>query len=397
MLVLGKFGQDDTVLGPEVIWPRAYRVARRFMDSLPNAVYRDRGGSLSVQWLWDGLQQRISNQEPDLISLQWICGAYVRIETLARLRKPLVWTLRDMWAFTGGCHVSGDCRRYEAACGMCPVLGSDDPHDLSHRIWARKARAWQDIDLTVVAVSSWLADCARASSLFRDRRIEVIPNALDIKLYRPVDPQSARTALGLPADKQIVLFGGYGATRQPVKGFNLLLGAMRHIARSGWKARGELELVVFGDDQPEVVPEIGYDIRYLGTLTDVSHLLQAYSAADVMVVPSTGEAFGQTASEAMACGTPVVAFDSTGPRDIVNHLQTGYLARSFEEADLAAGIQWVLEDAVRLRALGTAARQKAEDTYSLEAVGSRYKALFEHILAQRSRDSRAGDREESLN
>ncbi|AFY36219.1 glycosyltransferase family 4 protein [Calothrix sp. PCC 7507] len=327
------------------------------------------------------LLNQIENLRPDIINLHWISREFLKLEELQRLKTPLIWTLHDMWAFTGGCNYSGDCDRYTNTCGACPQLASSKESDLTRWVWNRKAKAWKNLNLTIVSPSTWLAERAKASSLFKDLRIEVIPNGLDTQKYQPFSQQVAREVLNLPQDKQLVLFGALNASQDKRKGFQLLLPALQSLSQTGWSDR--LELVVFGASEPENPPDLGFKCHYLGQLKDNLSLALAYSSADVMVVPSYQEAFGQTASESMACGTPVVAFNATGLKDIVDHQQNGYLAKPYEVEDLAQGIVWILENTERHQKLRFYARKKAEKTFSLGIQASRYLSLYTEILANK--------------
>ncbi len=325
------------------------------------------------------IENRIKNFNASVINLHWVGWEYLRVEELKSFKVPLVWTLQDMWPFTGGCHYSEECDRYTHSCGSCPQLQSGKDSDLSRWVWERKAKAWKDINLTVVAPSSWIAKCASSSSLFRDRRVEVISFCLDTEQYKPIDQQKAREILKLPQDKQLVLFGALSATKDRRKGFHLLLPALQNLSQSGWRDR--IELVVFGSDEPSNPPDLGFKAHYLGSLSDDLSLARVYSAADVMIAPSIQESFGQTGSESLACGTPVIAFDGTGLKDIVDHQQNGYLVRPFEIEDLAKGIAWVLEDKQRHHKLCIQAREKAEREFALEVQARRYLSLYSELLA----------------
>lgn len=320
----------------------------------------------------------IKERKADAINLHWIGREFLKIEELKQLKTPLVWTLQDMWSFTGGCHYSESCDRYTASCGACPQLGGNKERDLSRWIWERKTKAWQDLDLTIVAPSTWIADSAKSSSLFRDRRVEVIPFCLDTDKYKPVDRQTARELLNLPQDKQLILFGAFSSTTDERKGFHLLVPALQNLSQAGWGEK--VELLVFGASQPREPVELGFKANYLGRFDDDVSLALLYSAADVMIVPSIQESFGQTASESLACGTPVVAFKATGLKDIVDHQLSGYLAKPYEVEDLAQGIAWVLEDSKRYQQLGLNARAKAISTFALELQADRYSSLYEELL-----------------
>ena len=322
--------------------------------------------------------KEIKKRQADVINLHWIGREFLKIEELIKLQTPLVWTLQDMWAFTGGCHYSEDCDRYTKSCGACPQLNAKKEQDLSRWIWQRKVKAWSELDLTIVAPSSWIADCAKSSSLFGNLRVETIPFCLDTDKYKPVKQQIARELLNLPQDKQLILFGAFSSTSDERKGFQFLVPALTALSQSDWSKK--VELVVFGASQPKEPIKLGFKAHYLGRFHDDVSLRLLYSAANVMLVPSIQESFGQTASEALACGTPVVAFDATGLKDIVDHQKNGYLAQPYEYQDLAQGIEWVLGDCDRQQVLHTNAREKALQSFSLKLQAQSYLTLYAEIL-----------------
>lgn len=349
------------------------------LDELPLQLYPNRKRKMySLQWSPDAIATKVAQIDPDLINLHWFCNGYLRIETIAKFNKPIVWTLHDMWAFTGGCHYSEQCDRYIQSCGACPQLDSRKNWDLSRWVWQRKLKAWQNLNLTIVTPSVWLAERAKSSSLFKNLRVEVIPHGLDTENYKPIERQVARKLLNLPQDKQLILFGASsGAMNDLRKGFHLLYPALQNLS-TGWQER--VELVIFGASQPDNPVELGFNVRYLGRLHDDVALALVYSAADVTIVPSMQEAYGQTASESIACGTPVVAFDITGLKDIVAHQQDGYLAQPFAVDDLERGIAWVLADSDRHQELCDRARSKAEQEFTLKLQACRYLSLFTELV-----------------
>ena len=364
------------------------RAARGFAMSLydrPLRHYPNRlPGLFSVQRVRDSILANVEALEPELVHLHWTCGEWMAVETVGRIRQPIVWTCHDAWPFTGGCHNHGDCERYADQCGLCPALGSRRERDVSRRLWQRKAKVCRGKAITVVCCSRWMGDCARASSLFRPMRVEVIPNGISMERFRPINRQAARDMLRLPRDKQIVLFGAW--SNLPHKGLHLLTEALGSLSGSPW--RGRLELAIFGFGQPVDAPPPGIPTHYLGRFIDPLALALVYSAADVLVVPSTYEPFGLVAVEASACGTPCVAFNTGGLRDIIEHQRSGYLAEPFDPASLAQGIAWVLEDPRRQRQLGQRARKKAAEEFSRELCAQRHRALYEEILADRQARTR---------
>ncbi len=381
MLVDRKYGSDDSVLGSSGLVARLSTTLRARLDQLPLRQYRmTRDSYWTIGWVPSQVERLIRRHQPDIVHLHWTGAGFLPIDTLERLRFPMVWTLRDMWAFTGGCHYTAGCDRYRQACGRCPQLRSDIENDLSRHIWERKRKHWRDLNLWLVPLSNWLAECARASSLFKGCPVTVIPNGLDIRRFCPIDKRQARETLGFPPDKQIILYGAIGSTRDPRKGFSKLLEALHRFGQRNWVQRAAV--AVFGDLPPEPQPDIGLETHYVGHVSDDDCLALLYSSADVMVAPSLQEAFGKTLIEAMACGTPVVAFNSGGPADIVGHMEDGYLARPFCAQDLAEGIAWCLEEEGRSVALGRKARSKVERRYDINIIAQRYRSLYQRVLAR---------------
>ncbi|MGB3760973.1 MAG: glycosyltransferase family 4 protein [Rivularia sp. (in: cyanobacteria)] len=388
MLVQEKSSSDKTVIAPKIRLFQGIAKTKLTFETLPLKFYRQRNKSTFFsQWLPDRVVSQVAQINPDIINLHWISGAFMQIETIAKLKQPLFWTLHDMWVFTGGCHVAKDCQRYTQSCGACPQLNSTNNRDLSSWVHKRKAKAWQHLinsnSLTLIAPSSWIAECAKSSSLFKNSRVEVIPHGLNTQKYRPISKNIAREILSLPQDKKLILFGAIEATSDRNKGFHLLQPALNKLSQSGWKDNAEV--IIFGASQPENPPDNGFKTHYLGHLYDDTSLAAVYSAADVMLVPSLQESFGQTASESLACGTPVVAFNATGLKDIVSHQECGYLAEPYDVDDFAKGIAWVLEDFQRYEKLSFYAREKSEREFTINIQSRRYSKLFEEVVYENNK------------
>ncbi|NJD06658.1 MAG: glycosyltransferase [Methylococcaceae bacterium] len=324
------------------------------------------------------LLRSIHQFSPDLIHLHWIGGSHLPIPNLAGIDRPLVWTLHDMWPFTGGCHYTGDCPGFKSCCGSCPQLASESPYDLSRWVWLAKNRYWRNLNLTAVAPSRWMADQAKSSSLFSKSRVEVIPNGVDTAVYKPADRNFARDVFGLPRDGTFLLFGAVRACDDERKGYVELQRALGFLDRFDKNP----ELIVFGASGPGDSQDIPVPTRFVGHLNDDISLSLLYSACDVFVAPSRQEAFSLVILEALACGLPVVAFDGTGPRDLIDHLENGYLAQPISPEDLANGINWVLQDPQRYLALRSAARRKAEDEFSIDRVSQLHTDLYRSILTK---------------
>jgi glycosyltransferase involved in cell wall biosynthesis len=380
MLVQVKDGEEVSVFGSRTTFGRLAGRTCQALDLLPVYAYpagRTRR-TFYPGWLPDRSRSRVKEIAPDLVHLHWITGGFVNVKALRKYRLPLVWTLHDMWAFTGGCHYDDGCGRYLSGCGSCPVLGSKSSHDLSSLGFRRKARAYRDLPLAIVTPSRWLGERARSSPLLAGFPVSVIPNAIDTGCFRPTAKDAARNLLGLPGGRKLILFGAEHGANEPRKGFSHLQTALRVLAER--VGASQCAAVVFGASAPESPPDLGVPSAYVGRLNDDARLAALYSAADVFVAPSIQENLSNTVMEALACGTPCVAFDIGGMPDMIEHRRNGFLARPFDAADLADGLNWVLADEARWRALGIRAREKTVEEFEMSRVAHRHLELYRRIL-----------------
>lgn len=375
MLVQSKASDDFTVLGPQTKFKKALGKTRPILDSLPVLRYKGRTKTLfSPSWLpFSGLVDKINSLNPDVVHLHWIAGGMMRIEDLTKIRAPIVWSLHDMWAFTGGCHYDEECRAYQNQCGQCPILRSDKKFDLSRTVWLRKKANFALLtNLRIVGLSKWLADCASSSSLFKNNSVVNIPNPIETQNFAPFDQAAARQLFNLPLDKKLILFGAMGASSDPRKGFNELAYALEILSP-------DYELVVFGSREPETSQGFKQKAHYLGNLNDDISLRVIYSAADVMVVPSVQENLSNAIMESLACGTPIVCFAIGGNSDLVEHKQFGYLAKPFDTKDLANGINWIIQHKNKEQ-LSLAARKKVLRDFDSTLVAKKYIELYSQML-----------------
>ncbi|MEA5573378.1 glycosyltransferase family 4 protein [Calothrix sp. UHCC 0171] len=380
MLVQYQESSENHIIGATNKLEKYLNQGRPTLDNLPLNRYQGQGyGTFSPQWVPDLTKSKIANLSPDIINLHWICG-YIQIESIPRWNKPLVWTLHDMWTFTGGCQYSHNCDRYIKSCGACPQLHSDREKDISRWIWERKAKAWHNLDITIVTPSQWLANCTRTSSLFSQASIKVIPNGIDIQRYKPLSRTFARECLNLPQDKQLVLVGANSLYLQR-KGADYLHKALESLQT---RYTNKIELIVFGTLPSEIQRkfklDLGFPIHYIGNLKDDISLALIYAASDVFIAPYIEDNLPNTIIEALACGTPCVAFAIGGIPEIIEHQKNGFLAQPLDAEELAVGIIWVLENNQRWQKLSQNARQKVEREYTQEIQAKSYLQLFTEII-----------------
>lgn len=318
----------------------------------------------------------------DIIHLHWINHAFLRPEDIAELKqlnKPIVWTFHDINAFTGGCHVKYDCDHYLKSCGNCPVLKYSGEQDSSHRIWMRKSRAYQNLNFTVIAPGSWMAETVRKSSMLSKHSVYTIPNTLDLSVFSPEDKTKARLSLGLDTGRFILMSGFMPSRRDMHKGTSYLVEAIEILIRDQKISPDRIELVVFGNRNEKNLIDFGISTTFLGTINDDEKLKLCYSAADVFLAPSLEDNLPNTVMESLACGTPVVAFTTGGIPDMVKHKINGYLAEYRSAQDLAAGINWLYEHPDRSE-LNRNSRRIVEEKFSEEFVAQQHIELYKSLL-----------------
>lgn len=319
----------------------------------------------------------IEELNPDVIHLHWICESFISagdIKWLAN-KYPLVWTLHDTWAFTGGCHYNEECQKYKIRCEKCDLFNNHLGIDLAKKIFLNKKNSYARADIKVVGCSNWIADGARESALLGDKDVFWIPNTLNQEVYKLRDKYVVKSMIGLPKDKKMILFGAMYSTSDRRKGFQYLQGAIQYLVKQNLPF--EFELMVFGSDEPENPPAFGVPIHYMGRFVDDLSLSMLYSAADVMLVPSMYENFPNTGLESMNCGTPVVSFKIGGLPDQIDHKVNGYLAEPYDSEDFARGIAYVLEDNERWQEMSHAARRKAEKYFNEKRIAREYMKVYE--------------------
>jgi glycosyltransferase involved in cell wall biosynthesis len=317
----------------------------------------------------------------DIINLHWINGGYLSlnsIEKLKQLNKPIVWTLHDMWAFTGGCHYSLDCRKFTEDCSNCPSLRFSGKKDTSQRIFNNKS-FFSKLNLTVVTCSKWLKQEADKSILLGEKKIVNIPNPVDTDLYKPMDIKVARKKLGLNEDKIYVLFGAMNLIDER-KGFKYLLKSLTKLASDSPETKDIVEVIVFGKANDEMFQSIPYKCNYFGNLRSEEEIIFCYNSADIFIAPSLQDNLPNTVVESLSCGTPVVSYNVGGLPDMIDHLENGYLAQSGSVEDLVNGINWYLDNRANVNQLRIKARNKAEKYFSQGIVAGQYKELYSSLI-----------------
>jgi glycosyltransferase involved in cell wall biosynthesis len=375
MLVRTKASDDpDVALAtttPERFLHRTWRKLAPYLDDLPRPLLRTTNVTpISPAWVPGPTASDINRAAPDIVNLHWVCGGFTRPEALPHLRAPIVWTLHDEWAFSGGDHYAAGSTRWRDGYGAENRPSGEAGLDVNRWVWKRKRRAYAKVRrLAIVAPSRWLAARARESALFRDRPVSLVPYGVDAARFSPIEKGVARRLLGLPPDRPLVLFGAFGGAANPRKGYDRLAQAL---------AGRDLDLAVFGGH----VTDAPVRVHQLGRLHDDVALCLAYAAADVFVSTASEDNLPLTIMESMACGTPVVAFEVGGVADLIEDHANGRRVPMGDAAALGAALDWVFADGTRRQALGGAARRTIETGFTLEHQARAYARLYEDLMRE---------------
>jgi len=320
-------------------------------------------------------------KEADVIHLHWFNMGFLSLDDLKcliKLRKPIVWTLHDMWAFTGGCHYVGECEMFKTKCKNCVFLKNPAENDLSAKIWKKKLELFSEARLTFVTCSNWLADIARQSTLLKNFRIESIPNPIDTELFKPMERNLIRKKLQLPENKKIILFGAANISDKR-KGFNFLFNALEILSEKYENIAQKVELLIFGREKQAITDNLPFRVHKFNYLASQQAVAELYNAADCFVLPSLEDNLPNTVMESLACGTPVVAFNTGGVPQMIDHKINGFIAQYKSADDLAEGIYSTLFDNANVDFRNNA-RNKVLQNFTFEIVANKYLMLYKELL-----------------
>ena len=319
-------------------------------------------------------------KEADLIHLHWINQGFLSLRDIRRIidsGKPVVWTLHDQWPFTGICHYSGECTKYQTRCHHCPLLtNGGDADDISAKVFHRKQQMLRGAHIVFVGCSQWMAGLARRSALLTGQEVASVPNAINANVFCPADKKRVRLQCNLPTDKKLLLFGAFKAS-DPRKGIDYLKEACRILQETDAGLVSQVGLIVVGNGAEQMRDLFPFPVWPFDSVGDERQMARLYNAADAFITPSLEDNLPNTIVEALSCGTPCIGFRVGGIPEMIDHLQNGYLAEARNAADLAEGIRFVLEKA-DADALSSNAVRTAHARYGEDHVAAKYIAIYRH-------------------
>lgn len=367
-----------------------YEVEKRIFQDIQNVeIDRDRTERSNTRFSFPHPGYDLSHTpviaNSQIINPHWVVG-FQSVETIAallKLGKPVVWTLHDENPYTGGCHYSAGCQKYREDCLKCPQL-KNNHYQIPFHVLKNKINLWNH-NLTIVTPSQWLGECAKKSRIFRDIRVEVIPNSLETDIFKPKEKGLAKNEMKLDPQSFTLLFGA-ATGNEKRKGFFKLMEAMKYCLKNkefkDLVKNKRVKILTFGPPQ-EDLEKLEIEIKSTGYIDDNEKLAAIYSAADIFILPSLEDNLPNTVLEAMACGTPVIAFEVGGIPDMIQDGYTGYMAPPFDSHKLGTLIIKLLFDEDKRKQMNLNCRQLIEKKFKLRDQAENYRALFNDLLENR--------------
>ena len=303
-------------------------------------------GMFSYPILGTNIAQFDEIKMADFIYIHWALKGFLNfnaIDQLAKLNKPIIFIMHDMWAITGGCHHSFTCEKYTTKCHNCQFFPGTHERDLSTKEFEKKLKLYTKYNnFYFVSPSKWLYECSKKSLLTKDKPLFYIPNILDHTVFKPFEKKTAKQILNINPDETVIAFGAVSID-SPYKGWTYLQKALEILPKDE-----NVFVLIFGSGyNKEIADKIPFKTRFIGYIEDEYSLTIIYNAANVFIAPSIAETFGYVIMEALCCGTPVVAFNTGGIPDLIRHQENGYLAKYRDAEDLAEGIKFCLQSNIK--------------------------------------------------
>jgi len=319
----------------------------------------------------------VNKFKPDIIHLHNTHGDYFQTNLIKKLVKtaPVIWTFHDMFPITGHCAYSFECEKWKTACGSCQNLEiyPSIKKDLTKFLWKYKKWVHKDINFTIVTPSKWLKKCVEQSFL-NEKRIELIYNGIDLKKFYKRDKIESREKCNLPLDKKIILFSANGGVKNPFKGGEFVFDVYEKL-----KDRNDILFINTGSNNNRNFFQNWIDYGHVYSEEDMADL---YSASDIYLFPTLADNCPLSVIESMACGLPVITFNTGGVPEIVEHMKNGYVADYKSLDDIFKGVLLLLDNDVLRDEFSLSAISRVKNNFDSALMVGYYFKLYSEILSQ---------------
>jgi glycosyltransferase involved in cell wall biosynthesis len=361
MVTLRRSINDDEKIKQKKFWPKVLAWLDQSIQSYLNRNNRKEFGVFSYPVFGSDVSEMPAIKNAELIYIHWALGGFLNFESInkiAKLGKPVIFFMHDMWNITGGCHHSFTCQKYTEHCYNCQMLVPDKKKDRSYREFEKKLQLYSQFNnLYFIAPSKWLYNCAREATLTQSKPIYYIPNIIDHSLFKPFEKSVAKNILNIKVSDIVIAFGS-ASLNSPYKGWSYLKEALDILSKDE-NFKHEITVLIFGNGNNKAITEaIPFKIKLMGFLRDEYSTMLSYNAADVFIAPSVADNLPTTVLESLACGTPVIGFNVGGIPDMIRDRQNGYLAKYKDAYSIYEGIKFCIQNNLK----GFTPREFDEDT-----------------------------------
>ena len=334
-----------------------------------NDIYKD-----SISIFPSKLHKTINNSKADIINLHWICNEMISLKEINKINKPIIWTLLDMWPFTGSTHYTdNDFYKFSNK-----KFNEKKIFNIQNWVLNKKIKKCNK-NIVIICISKWLDKLAKESYIFKNNKIYTIPCTIDINYWKPIDKKISRKTLGFDINKKYFLFSAFNGIQDERKGFDIMMKALTKLDIN----KDEFTVIILGnaDNLYKINKLYKFEFKIFNQNfnNDKDLLKTIYSACDILIMPSRLEAFGQVALEAGSCGLPCVSFKNTGVEDIINHNEDGYLADYLDIEDLTKGINLLNKESINSK-MSEKIRNKITKEFSYENISKKYKDIYETLI-----------------
>ena len=371
IVVAEKYLDLKDIVGPKSTFEEVkWKVLNSINRKIENLEKKERYDSNSYNLIPNNFIKKLNKMNCDIINLHWIGGNLIPIKDLKKINKPLVWTLHDMWPYTGSEHYTKSFRFVEG------YNKNNKPkelrgYDVEKYCWSLKKKYYPK-NLKIIATSNWQLENAKKSFLLKDKKLYKIPYPINFNFWRPIKKSIARNILNIPENKKLILIGSERIDLER-KGYNLIDSILNIVDNNNTL------LIVFGRNSKKLEKINKFNKIYFDEISPNSQDLKIlYSACDLFLAPSIQESFGQTVLEAASCCLPSICFENNGISEIIDHKINGYIAKEGDTEDFAKGIEWCLQNLKQEDMEKNLKVLKAK--FSSEIIAEEYKKFYSSII-----------------
>lgn len=313
---------------------------------------------------------QIDKYDPDIINIHWIGNEFISLKQISKIQKPIIWTLHDMWLYSGAEHYTTD-QRFIDGYNKKNRNKDESGFDINRWVWNRKKK-YISKKIKIISTSDWQYQNSKRSFLLKNNDNYKIPLPIDLSMWKPSDKKDARNDLKWSNNKLYFLFGFSDYSRRHIKGLDIALDLFKKFNKTN---NGNCILNIFGDIEKKYLNE--ENVNVLGIIKKPSELRRIYSASDLLINPSRLESFGQIALEALACGLPILINKNTGTNDLILCDEMGYVLENESESNFDALLEWFNKNCLTNNQ--ELLHGKIKENFCDDVIAAKYKSLLDKI------------------